>query len=78
MPLAGITDREVHLTVCFVVMGVCGCYIGIYVRRYITDSMEKIQDELFTPSCSILRRGFRETVTSLSPQSVIVSIVIKY
>ena len=76
MPLAGITDREVYLTVCFVVMDVCGCYIGFYVRRYKTDSMEKFPDKLFTPSCSILRSGFRETVAFLSLQSVIVSIEI--
>ena len=42
MPLAGITDTGVHLIVCFVVMGVCVCYIGIYVHRYKTDSVEKI------------------------------------
>ena len=76
MPLAGITDREVYLTVCFVVMDVCGCYIGIYVRRYKTDSIEKIQDGLFIPSCSILRSGFREAVAFLSLQSVIVNIKI--
>ena len=40
----------VHLIVCFVVMGVCVCYIGIYVHRYKTDSVEKIQDGLYTPS----------------------------
>ena len=40
MPLAGITDTGVHLIVCFVVMGVCVCYIGIYVHRYKTDSVK--------------------------------------
>ena len=65
----------VHLIVCFVVMGVCICYIGIYVHRYKTDSVEKIQDGLYTPSCSILRSGFRETVSFLFLQSVIVNIM---
>ena len=77
MPFVGITDTEGHLIVCFVVMDVCGCYIGFYVRRYKTDSMEKFPDKLITPSCSILRSGFRETVAFLSPQSVIVNVVIK-
>ena len=76
MPFVGITDTEGHLIVCFVVMDVCGCYIGIYVRRYKSDSIEKIQDGLFTPSCSILRSGFRETVSYLSLQSVFVNIEI--
>ncbi len=40
MPPVGITDSEVHLTVCFVVMDVCDCYIGIYVRRCKTDSLQ--------------------------------------
>ena len=77
MPFVGITDTEGHLIVCFVVMDVCGCYIGFYVRRYKTDSMEKFPDKLITPSRSILRSGFRETVAFLSPQSVIVNVVIK-
>ena len=77
MPLAGITDSKVLSTVCFVVTSVCRCYIGFYVCRYKTDSIEKIKDELFTLPYSILRSGFREVVVFLSPQSVIVSIVIK-
>ena len=76
MPLAGITDREVLSTVCFVVIDVSGIYIGICVRHYKTDSMEKFPDKLITPSCSILRSGFRETVSFLSLQSVIVDIEI--
>lgn len=76
MLLVGITDTEVHLIVCFVVIDVSGCYIGIYVRRYKTDSIEKIQDGLFTLPCSILRSGFRETVAFLSLQSVIVNVKI--
>ena len=74
MPLTGITDSEVLSTVCFVVTSVCSCYIGFYVCRCKTDSIEKIQDRLFTPSCSIIRSGFREIVAFISPQSVIVSI----
>ena len=69
MSLAGITDREVLSTVCFVVIDVSGIYIGICVR-------EKFPDKLITPSCSILRSGFRETVSFLSLQSVIVDIEI--
>ena len=42
MPPVGITDSEIHLTVCFVVMDVCDCYIGIYVRRCKTDSLQNI------------------------------------
>ncbi len=74
MLLAGITDTEVHLAVCFAVMATTNCCIGVCAYLSKTDSIEKIQDGLFTPSCSILRSGFRETVAFLSSQSVIVDI----
>lgn len=70
MPLAGITDTEVYLTVCFVTMFAIGCNIDIYAYRSKTDSQEKIICMHLTQPCSIPSSGPQAISALKLPQSV--------
>lgn len=62
MLLVGITDTEVHLTVCFAVMFTTNCSIDVYACDFKTDSQEKIIGLHSYPGLLHTRKRFQSNI----------------